>query len=61
MIYNNLIGKTFEEARTILEQSGFSWRVTNVDGSSRIITDDYRPDRVNITLVNGIVLETSNG
>lgn len=58
---NNILGKTFEEARTILEQSGFSWRLTKLDGSSRIITDDYRADRVNITLVNGIVSETRNG
>jgi hypothetical protein len=52
---NNLLGKTLEEAKTYLEESGFTWRIVSTDGSLQLLTCDFKYNRVNLTIENGYI------
>lgn len=57
----NVIGKTFEEAIKILNESGYTFRVLEIDGVSRIGTCDYVLTRVGLSLKDNVVTDQSNG
>lgn len=48
-----LTGMDFKEAKKILEEKGFSIRISNEDGINMWGTMDIRPDRVNVDVKNG--------
>lgn len=48
-----LLGKTEDEAKQVCENYGYKLRVTNKDGTSFIVTADYRTDRINVSVTNG--------
>lgn len=54
-------GKKTEEAGALAESRGLKWRVTEKDGESLPATMDYREDRVNFGVENGIVVKVSRG
>jgi len=58
-ILKQIIGKTESEARRIAQDNGYDSRVTVADGVAYIVTADFRTDRVNFTLTNGIVTDAS--
>lgn len=56
-----LIGKKVAKARAEATDEGYEFRVVSVDGESKPVTQDYRPDRLNATVVDGRVTEVTVG
>lgn len=54
-VLSDLLGGTEEFARNCVEKIGLDWRVIDRDGVSLPGTKDYRANRVNVVLENGIV------
>jgi len=55
MSYRELVGKTEEEARKFCEENKFKFRIVKKDGQNFLGTCDYRLDRVNVEIKDGIV------
>ena len=58
--YEELIGKTTDEARVILELEGKTLRVTKRNGNACVVTHDLRIDRLNV-YTKGSELPTHSG
>jgi hypothetical protein len=56
-----LIGMSEQEAATEAARQGWTWRVTVREGEALSVTMDYREDRLNASIENGIVTEVSVG
>lgn len=56
-----LIGKTLEEVRIAVKESGLESRIVQQDGINYIITCDFHPWRLNLTVVNDVVTEIHGG
>jgi hypothetical protein len=56
MQFQIFIGHTLEETEGIL-QKPYYFRVTKENGVNYMVTCDFVPERVNITLENGIITE----
>ena len=56
-LIDHLIGRQKEEAVSMIENSGFRSRIVGEDGTSYIITMDFSGNRINLTLVDGLVTE----
>lgn len=56
-----IVGKSVEEATTYIQFIGMRIRLVSVDGKAFIGTRDYRTDRVNLTVVNGVVTAVTAG
>ena len=59
--HETLVGLTEAAAQEAAEDAGRPWRVISIDGEALAVTKDLIPDRVNATIVDGIVTETSLG
>ncbi len=57
----DFIGKTEAEAARLAEDRGLVIRVMARDGEALFGTTDYRTDRVNLTIKDGVVVGTSRG
>jgi hypothetical protein len=57
---NQLIGKTLEEGKAYAESIGCTLRVTKKDGEGMMVTMDFRPNRINVAIVNNIITEVLN-
>ena len=55
------LGLTEEESVKLLEEKGFVVRVVERDGEPYAITFDYRTNRINLVIVDGIVTEAYIG
>lgn len=55
------IGMPAKKAKAQIADAGFEARVVSVDGDVRPVTMDYRPDRINLTLVDGVVTDATVG
>lgn len=60
-VASRLIGKTVDEAEQIITQAGLVGRIASVDGVPNILTADFEANRINLTIVNGIVTGTTLG
>lgn len=60
-IRDTIIGMDYHLAATWLFNQGFTPRKTKLDGRPCLVTRDYRLDRVNVSLVNGIVVDADIG
>lgn len=59
--YKDAIGMSYLEAFLVLRDIGYTTRITSEDGRLAIaISNEYKPTRVNLVLVNGIVTEVTN-
>jgi hypothetical protein len=58
--FEKYIGLTMQELTELLEKNGKYPRVVNIDGVPCIVTRDYRLDRLNVKLKNGVV-DSING
>ena len=56
-----IVGKSDAEAKAATEAAGLTYRVVMVDGQPRAVTMDYRPDRVNVSLKDDVVVAATVG
>lgn len=56
-----LVGKKVARARAAAIDEGYEFRVVSVDGESKPVTMDYRPNRLNATVVDDRVTEVTVG
>lgn len=55
------IGHPLDDVKKLAKALGVTVRLDCVDGKNFILTTDYRPERINLIVVDGVVKETSNG
>lgn len=60
-VAEDVVGMTEAEAQAAVEDAGLAFRVVSRDGEGLAVTDDYVVTRVNATIVDGVVTETSVG
>lgn len=58
---NYLIGMAEDEAMQAVSVAGLGVRIAMRDGKARVLTRDYRSDRVNLTVTDGVVTEAHIG
>ena len=56
----SIVGLPIEEATTVAEAAGFLVRVTTLDGVGQAMTDDFRTNRLNVAVENGVVTGIDN-
>ncbi len=56
-----LVGLPLQQAKQKISGRGYTARVVSVDGDVRPVTMDYRPDRINLTVVDGSVTQATQG
>lgn len=56
-----LVGLRVKKARAQATAEGYDFRVVSVDGVSKPVTMDYNPQRLNATVVDGVVTEVTVG
>ena len=56
-----VIGEGIEEAEDVARDAGFSVRRTVVDGKPRVVTRDFRTDRINFEVQGGKVTRATVG
>jgi CYTH domain-containing protein len=65
MIYDkvaqNVIGISLEKAKTKIEKAGATWRITEFNGRSLIVTADLNLKRINIDVNDGVVIRARVG
>lgn len=49
------------QAEELIKQAGYQSRVVSDDGIQYAGAADFRPNRINLTLIDGIVVEVSVG
>lgn len=54
-ISNRILGKNFEEMQAECVASGWILRPTRIDGNRMIGTADYKPNRINVEVDDGII------
>jgi len=57
----NYIGLDEKAAGAMADKAGVKWRVIEVDGESRPVTMDHRPDRLNFAIKDGKVIRVTLG
>lgn len=58
---DHMVGMSAEEAEAYATEVGVEYRVGTVDGQPQAVTMDYRPDRVTVTIDNGVVTAATVG
>ncbi|MFD0894973.1 hypothetical protein ACFQ5Q_15195 [Luteolibacter ambystomatis] len=56
-----LIGLPLKEAEDLADHAKIPHRVISIDGQTRPVTMDYRTDRLNFTVVKGVVTAVKKG
>lgn len=56
-----LVGKNMVEAKTLLESKDLRFRISRIDGEPQILTCDYRPDRLNLEITDGVIVGVTLG
>lgn len=56
-----MIGQPLEKVQAACDAAEVRHRLIEVDGESRMVTRDYRPDRLNFKVKAGLVTEVSKG
>jgi len=56
-----MIGQPLEKVQDACDAAEVPHRVIEVDGESRMVTRDYRPERVNFKVKAGLVTEVTKG
>lgn len=55
------VGMKLKDAQTLADQHKIPHRVVSVDGEGMMVTSDYRPERLNFTVVAGKVTAVTKG
>ena len=65
MIYDrvaqNVVGMNLEKAKSKIEKAGATWRITEFNGRSMIVTADFDTKRINIDIDAGVVIRARVG
>lgn len=56
-----LVGSPLEKVEAACEKAEVPYRVVMVNGEGRPITMDMRPERLNLTVEDGVVTKITNG
>jgi hypothetical protein len=56
---SEIIGMTLEEAKTYLEPHGLRVRAKSIDGNPMMGTMDMQPNRINVSVDNGVITGVS--
>lgn len=56
-----VVGMTTEEAQAAVEDAGYAYREVEIDGQPQAVTLDYRLDRVNVSVEDGVVTDATVG
>jgi hypothetical protein len=57
----NLIGITKDDAIKICKNYDYEYRIVHEDGKDYMITCDFNFNRVNLTIINNIIIEADIG
>jgi len=57
----SLLFKKEEEVVSVLKDKNISFRVAERDGQSYMLTQDYRPTRLNLIVNGGIIIKITTG
>lgn len=57
----DFVGMRISAAEKLADRHRIKHRTVAVDGKIRPVTMDYRPDRINFTVENGVVTRVTNG
>lgn len=55
------VGKTLDEATKYAEEGGFEVRVVEVDGQSKMLTMEVKPNRINFIVRGGYITSAYGG
>ena len=55
------VGLDEKAAGAMADKAGVKWRIIEVDGESRPVTMDHRPDRLNFAIKDGKVIRVTQG
>ena len=55
------LGLDEKAAGAMADKAGVKWRIIEVDGESRPVTMDHRPDRMNFAIKDGKVIRVTQG
>lgn len=55
------LGRTLDEAQTVLSYFNLQNRVSSIDGYAQVVTCDFKPERVNLTVQDGKVVHYTLG
>jgi hypothetical protein len=58
---NSYLGMTLEAASARADKAGIRWRIVEEDGKPRLVTKDYRPDRLNFAVEKGKIIRVNKG
>jgi hypothetical protein len=58
---DSYVGLDEKAAAAMADKAGVKWRVIEVDGESRPVTMDHRPDRLNFAIKDGKVIRVTLG
>lgn len=58
---DGLVGQKTAAATKAAEDAGYTVRIVEVDGVPRAVTADLRPDRINLTIEDGVVTKATAG
>ena len=50
-----------QHAEELLKKAGHRYRVVRVDGQPRVVTADYNPNRFNLHIQDGVVVDCYTG
>ena len=54
-----MVGQTLESAQKELKNKDY--RIVRVDNIPRVVTCDYKPERLNLIIKNNIIIDVYNG
>ena len=60
-VAKDFVGLTLKEAEALADKHALRHRVVMLDGKPRPATKDYRPERLNFTVVDGKVTAVRKG
>lgn len=58
---NSIIDKNKSDAKKIVEDNGYVFRITSENSNDYIITCDFRTDRVNVKIENDLIISAELG
>ncbi len=56
-----LVGKSLSSGIRLLKEKGLEWRVISEDGNHCAVTDDFKDERYNLTVVKDKITKTTFG